>query len=76
MDYGDHAVCVCLIIKSNAMTVALSPGSPAQVMFPYLSCTGCLPGHAVLIGAGASVVSSKKLPEKEPRDVTFKPDWT
>lgn len=67
-------LCVCLVIKSNALTVALSPGPPAQVVFPYLSCTGRLPGHAVLIGAGASPVSCRKLQGKEPRDVTLKPD--
>lgn len=29
-------LCVCLVIKSNALTVALSPGPPAQVVLPYL----------------------------------------
>lgn len=65
-------LCVCLVIKSNAMTMALSPGPPAQVVFPYLSCTGRLPRHAVLIGAGPLLVSCRKLPKKEPRDVTLR----
>lgn len=64
---------VCLVIKSNAQIVALSHGPPAQVVFYCLICIGRLPRHVVLIGAGASLVSCRKLQRKEPRDMTLKP---
>lgn len=54
-------LCVCSVIKSNALTVAPSPGPSAQVVLPYLWCTGRLPGHVVLIGAGAPLVSRRKV---------------
>lgn len=52
-------LCVCLVIKSNALTVAPSPGPFAEVALPYLCCTGRLPRHVVLIGAGALLVSCR-----------------
>lgn len=66
-------LCVCLVIKSNALTVAPSPGPSVQVVLPYLGCTGRLPGHVVLIGAGASPVSGRKCQQKESRDVAPQP---